>query len=80
MQITESPYVAVNSDGGASTLDIAQARTSDAGWYQCTAQNVAGSTATRARLFVKRAAPEDMTDDGAQRLRFPRPTKIIEPE
>lgn len=67
----------ISVDGGATTLDIPRATVSDAGWYQCTAQNVAGSTATRARLFVQteqEPAPEQ------RRLYLPRPTKIIEPE
>ncbi|XP_031367951.1 titin isoform X4 [Apis dorsata] len=76
--ITPGPDVRISTDGnGASTLDIPYAKLSDAAWYQCTAQNVAGSTATRARLFVetpKGAAPEP------RRLNLPRPTKVIEPE
>ncbi|XP_014485703.1 PREDICTED: titin [Dinoponera quadriceps] len=76
--ITPGPEVRMSSDGsGASTLDIPRAKFSDAAWYQCTAQNVAGSTATRARLFVetpKGTAPEP------RRLNLPRPTKVIEPE
>lgn len=79
VQINDSSRTTIQSDSGASTLDIYEARTSDAGWYQCTAQNVAGSTATRARLFVKRTSPEDLSDDG-RRLHFPKPTKVIEPE
>ncbi|XP_046465810.1 titin isoform X2 [Neodiprion pinetum] len=76
--IAPGPEVRISTDGsGASTLDIPFARASDAAWYQCTAQNVAGSTATRARLFVetpKGAVPEP------RRLNLPRPTKVIEPE
>lgn len=75
--ITPGPDVRVSTDSGASTLDISRAKASDAAWYQCTAQNVAGSTATRARLFVetpKGSAPEP------RRLHLPRPTKVIEPE
>lgn len=76
--ITPGPDVRISTDGsGASTLDIPYAKMSDAAWYQCTAQNVAGSTATRARLFVetpKGVAPEP------RRLNLPRPTKVIEPE
>jgi len=58
-------------------LEIPCARLTDAAWYQCTAQNAAGSTATRARLFVdlpKMQQPEP------QGLRFPKPTKVICPE
>lgn len=55
-----------------------RAKASDAAWYQCTAQNVAGSTATRARLFVETvkqgSAPEP------RRLNLPKPIKVIEPE
>lgn len=67
------------TDGGASTLEIYEAKASDAAWYQCTAQNVAGSTATRARLFVER--PKQMAQDTEpKRLNLPRPTRVIEPE
>lgn len=75
--LAPSPDVRISVEGGASTLDISRAHTSDAGWYQCTAQNAAGSTATRARLFVETPrgpAPEQ------RRLHLPRPTKVIEPE
>lgn len=75
--ILPNPELRINTDGGASTLDIQRAKASDAAWYQCTAQNVAGSTATRARLYVevpKEPPPEQ------KRLHLPRPTKIIEPE
>lgn len=67
----------ITADGGATTLDIPRATISDAGWYQCTAQNVAGSTATRARLFVQ--TERDPTPE-QRRLYLPRPTKVIEPE
>lgn len=74
----ESADLRITTDGsGASTLELARAKSTDAGWYQCTAQNVAGSTATRARLFVETPqgpAPEP------RRLHLPRPTKVIEPE
>ncbi|XP_035789232.1 titin-like isoform X6 [Anopheles albimanus] len=66
-----------NDDNGSTTVDIPRAKASDAAWYQCTAQNVAGTTATRARLFVetpKGPAPEQ------KRLNLPRPTKVIQPE
>lgn len=64
-------------NAGASTLDIPRALASDAGWYQCTAQNVAGSTATRARLFVE--TPKE-PEPVQKKLYLPRPTKVIEPE
>lgn len=75
--IIPNPELRIHTEGGASTLDIPRAKASDAAWYQCTAQNVAGSTATRARLYVetpKEPPPEQ------KRLHLPRPTKIIEPE
>lgn len=75
--VTPSPEVRITTDGGASTLDISRAKASDAAWYQCTAQNVAGSTATRARLFVE--VPQGPTSE-PWRLHLPRPTKVIEPE
>lgn len=73
----QNPTVNIIIDGGATTLDIPRANTSDAGWYQVTAQNVAGSTATRARLYVE--APRDPVPE-QRRLYLPRPTKVIEPE
>jgi hypothetical protein len=75
--VVPGPDVHITIDSGASTLDIPRAKASDAAWYQCTAQNVAGSTATRARLFVetpKGSVPEP------RRLNLPRPTRVIEPE
>lgn len=75
--LMQSADVKITTDGGASKLDIYRAKASDAAWYQCTAQNVAGSTATRARLYVeteKGVTPEPW------RLHLPRPTKVIEPE
>lgn len=76
--IVSGPDVRIRTDNsGASTLDIPRAKASDAAWYQCTAQNVAGSTATRARLFVE--TPQGPPAE-PRRLHLPRPTKIIEPE
>lgn len=76
--VVTSPDVRVTTDNsGASTLDIPRAKASDAAWYQCTAQNVAGSTATRARLFVQ--TPQGPPPE-PRRLHLPRPTKVIEPE
>lgn len=74
----ESPDVHISVDGGASILDLPAARSSDAGWYQCMAQNVAGSTATRARLYVQ--TPVQPEYQGDRRLHLPRPTRVIEPE
>ncbi|KAK8746935.1 hypothetical protein OTU49_016904 [Cherax quadricarinatus] len=63
---------------GASCLQILSAGVVDAGWYQCNAQNSAGSTATRARLHVK--TPQAPAPSAPHRPHFPKPTKIIEPE
>lgn len=75
--IAPNPELRIATDGGASTLEIQQAKASDAAWYQCTAQNVAGSTATRARLFVE--TPKGPVQE-QKRLHLPRPSKVIEPE
>ncbi|KAK0090259.1 hypothetical protein PV325_001954 [Microctonus aethiopoides] len=76
--ISSGPDVHITTDSnGASTLDIPYAKYSDAAWYQCTAQNVAGSTATRARLHVE--TPKGATPE-PRRLNLPRPTRVIEPE
>lgn len=75
--LTPGPNIRIMSEGGASVLDISNVKISDAAWYQCTAQNVAGSTATRARLFVE--TPQGPTPE-PRRLHLPRPTKVIEPE
>lgn len=73
-----NPNLIISVDEGATTLDIPRATAADAGWYQCTAQNVAGSTATRARLYVQ--TPQQPQSFEQRRLYLPRPTKIIEPE
>lgn len=71
----EDVYIA--NEGGYSALEIPCVRLSDAGWYQCTAQNAAGSTATRARLFVD---GQKVVGGGPKAMRFPKPTRVIEPE
>jgi titin len=76
-QVIPNDNCYIGVDGGATALDIPQAMASDAGWYQCTAQNVAGSTATRARLFVETYKPQQMEQ---RRMNFPKPTRVIEPE
>ena len=76
--IGPSANVRIFIDGGATSLDISRATAADAGWYQCTAQNVAGSTATRARFYVEQQ-PEEMPVERRQ-LNLPRPTRVIEPE
>lgn len=77
VQIVPNPYVNIIVENGATVLDIPYVTAANAGWYQCTAQNVAGSTATRARLYVE--TPKE-TYSETRRLYLPKPTKIIEPE
>lgn len=74
--------VVVTSKDGSSTLEIPVAKLTDAGWYQCMAQNSAGSTATRARLFVEKPVPpQDAQQQQAPwRLNLPKPSKVIEPQ
>lgn len=76
-QVVPNDNCYIGVDGGATALDIPQAMAADAGWYQCTAQNVAGSTATRARLFVE-TSKQQSTEQ--RRINFPKPTRVIEPE
>lgn len=76
-QLVPNDNLYIGVDGGSTALDIPQARLCDAGWYQCTAQNVAGSTATRARLFVESTKPSLQEQ---KKLNFPKPTRVIEPE
>jgi hypothetical protein len=71
-----SAEVIIHIDNGETTVDIPCAKASDAAWYQCSAQNVAGSTATRARLFVETQKGQMQEQ---KRLHLPRPTKVIEP-
>lgn len=78
VQISSTPDRFVGIDGGATCLEIPRVKASDAGWYQCTAQNIAGSTANRARLYVE--VPRDQPSLEQRRLNLPRPTKVIEPE
>ena len=54
MTASALPNINIQYDGqGRSTIYIAEATQKDAGWYQCTAYNEAGSNATRGRLEVK---------------------------
>lgn len=65
-------------NNGASCLQVLSAGAADAGWYQCNAQNSAGSTATRARLHVQ--TPKAPPTAAPFRPHFPKSGKIIEPE
>ncbi|KAL1117095.1 hypothetical protein AAG570_004423, partial [Ranatra chinensis] len=76
--ISSGEGVNIMTSGGGSTLEVNCARTSDAGWYQCTAQNMAGSTATRARVHVQKVQRQDFAQPS--RLHLPTPTTVIQPE
>ncbi|XP_026832432.1 titin isoform X1 [Drosophila erecta] len=78
VQISSTAERFVGIDGGATCLEIPRVTANDAGWYQCTAQNIAGSTANRARLYVE--VPREQPNYEQRRLNLPRPTKVIEPE
>ena len=59
-------------------MEIIAAKAQDAGWYQCMAQNMAGSTATRARVHVQKIIKQDISQPS--RLHLPTPTTVIQPE
>ncbi|GFY64285.1 titin [Trichonephila inaurata madagascariensis] len=74
---SKPPEIIIETSEGASTVYFNKVNILDSSWYQCTAQNQAGSTATRARLYVESEsapAPEPW------RLNLPRPQKVICPE
>ncbi|XP_055379031.1 titin isoform X2 [Condylostylus longicornis] len=75
--ISATPNRHISVDGTDTCLEIPRASAHDSGWYQCNAQNIAGSTATRARLYVE--VPQQAAYE-QKRLHLPRPTKVIEPE
>ena len=63
-------------------VTIAEAQAKDSGWYQCTAYNTSGSTATRARVQVDVPA-RDMTQTQATsgvKLNIPHTGRVIQPE
>ena len=64
-------------------INIAEAQAKDGGWYQCTAYNPVGSTATRARLQVD-APREPPKPPGMMlppvKIHIPYPTRVIEAE
>lgn len=71
------PHVIIESSDGVSALHIQNASLSDGAWYQCSATNQAGSTATRARLHVE-MLPRKLTTPWS--LNLPPATTVIEPE
>jgi hypothetical protein len=63
-------------------VTIAEAQPKDSGWYQCTAFNQSGSTATRARIQVE-APARDWTQSAAipaVKLNIPHTGRVILPE
>ena len=63
-------------------VTIAEAQAKDSGWYQCTAYNTSGSTATRARVQVDVPA-RDMTQTqttSGVKLNIPHTGRVIQPE
>ncbi|CAN8024063.1 unnamed protein product, partial [Ixodes persulcatus] len=74
---SQPPDLIIETQDGSSALYLNRARADDSAWYQCTAQNQAGSTATRARLHVK---SEPKTHSEPWKLHLPKPSKVIQPE
>lgn len=71
------PHVIIEASDGSSSLHIDKATLSDGAWYQCTATNQAGSTATRARLHVD-MLPRQLTTPWS--LNLPPATTVIQPQ
>ncbi|RWS09309.1 titin-like isoform X1, partial [Dinothrombium tinctorium] len=71
------PNLIIETNEGSSTLYLNHLTAYESGWYQCTAQNQAGSTATRARVFVI-VEPQKYSEPWS--LHLPKPQKVIEPE
>ncbi|XP_035212215.1 LOW QUALITY PROTEIN: titin-like, partial [Stegodyphus dumicola] len=74
---SQPPDILIETSDGASTIYFNRVTILDSAWYQCTAQNQAGSTATRARLYVE---SETAPVPEPWRLNLPRPQKVIAPE
>jgi len=72
------PNLIIESSDGASSLYLTETSVKDGGWYQCTATNEAGSTATRGRVYVNPALVS--YHDSWDGLNLPKPQKVIEPE
>ena len=64
---------------GASKVYIAEAQNKDAGWYQCTAYNSAGSAQTRARLNIEALVDLKPYEKNPVKLHIPHTGRIIEP-
>ena len=72
------PEWEIKTNEGSSTLLINKVLHQDSGWYQCTAQNQAGTAATRAKLYVE---PEKKVLVGEPvKIQLPKTHRVIEPE
>jgi len=74
---SQPPYLSIMTEEDRSTLTINKASGDDAGWYQCSAVNLAGSAATRARVYV---TPAPRQPGELWHLNLPKPSKVIAPE
>ena len=71
--------VNIQYDGqGASKIYIAEAQSGNAGWYQCTAYNIAGSAQTRGRLQIEPLVDLKPYNSQPIKLQIPK-GRIIEP-
>ena len=78
--LTHMPYKCRKQSVGVlilSPLSRDSVRPEDGAWYQCTAQNAAGSTATRAKLYVDTGPAPPAGEPW--RLQLPKPTRVSEP-
>ena len=64
---------------GGSKVTITEAQAKDSGWYQCTAYNQSGSTATRARVQVEVPAKDQIVAPSVK-LNIPLTGRVIMPE
>lgn len=79
MQIHPNPpHIEIVTDEASSSLFLNNITTSDAGWYQCTAQNQDGSVTTRARLNVEPIFQAQQVEP--LKLNLPKTHRKIEPE
>jgi hypothetical protein len=72
------PDIDIKTFEGTSTLYLNRVTTSSSGWYQCTAQNQAGTAATRAKIYVE--AEKRITTGEPIKLNLPKTHRVIEPE
>lgn len=53
VQITSDSDHVIQTSEGSSAIFFPQTVISDSAWYQCVATNSAGSTSTRAKLYIE---------------------------